>query len=285
MRVGRIALIAVALLLAGATAFMAQSWIEAERSSIRKAAAPKPTTGVRVLVAKTKLSTGHFINPENVHWVSWPDSSVSPAYFVQGKHKLEDVVGSVVRYTVGVGEPLNESRVVSPNGRGFMAAVLQPGMRSVSVPVTLTSGISGFIFPGDRVDIILTHVYQQGQDGSRDLRAGETVLTDIRVLAIDQKTDGKPGETMVARTVTFEVTPKQSETLAVASDLGKLKLSLRSLAREDGSENGDVAVSSGDKGMKRTSFTLDSDASSLLPGNGNKNDKVTILRGKGEDGQ
>lgn len=283
MRVGRIALVAVALLLAGATAFMAKSWIEAERSSLRKAAAPKQTTGQKVLVAKTRLSTGQFINQENVHWVEWPQASMSPAYFVQGKAKLEDVVGSVVRSTVGVGEPLNTARVVSPNGRGFMAAVLQPGMRAVSVPVTLTTGISGFVFPGDHVDIILTHTYQQGQDGARDRKAGETVLTDIRVLALDQKTDSKPGDaSMVARTVTFEVTPKQSETLAVALDLGKLSLTLRSLARDEVAENGDAGVASGDK-VSRTSFTLDSQASSLLAGAGGTRKKVTILRGKSDE--
>lgn len=282
MRFGRIALVAVALVLAGATAFMAKSWIEAERSSLRKANAPKATTAQRVLVAKTKLATGQFINPENVHWVAWPQGSMSPAYFVEGKAKLEDVVGSVVRYPVSVGEPLNVGRVVSPNGRGFMAAVLQPGMRAVSVPVTLTSGISGFIFPGDRVDIILTHVYQQGQDGARDRKAGETILTDVRVLALDQKTDTKPGETLIARTVTFEVTPKQSETLAVAHELGRLSLSLRSLARDDNAEEGDIAAASGHKGLLRTTFTLDSDASSLLSGGTGGGRGVTVLRGKNE---
>lgn len=279
MRIGRLVLVAVALLLAGTTAFMAKTWIENERTAMRKAMAPKPTANKRVLVAKTRLATGQFVNPENVHWVAWPEGSISSAYFVEGRRKLEDVVGSVVRNPVGVGEPLNVERVVSPDGRGFMAAVLQPGMRAVSVPVTLTTGISGFIFPGDRVDIILTHVYQQGQDGARDRRAGETVLTDVRVLAIDQKTDTKPGETLVARTVTFEVTPKQSETLAVANDLGRLSLSLRSLARDDSAEAADAAVASGDKGLTRTSFTLDSEASSLLSGSGTGRG-VTVLRGK-----
>lgn len=281
MRFGRIALVAVALVLAGATAFMAKSWLEAERSSLRKAASPKSTHGQRVLVAKTKLHTGQFVNPENVHWVAWPESSVSPAYFIEGKRKLEDVVGSVVRYPVGVGEPLNVDRVVSPNGRGFMAAVLQPGMRAVSVPVTLTSGISGFVFPGDRVDVILTHIYHQGQDGARDRKAGETVLTDVRVLALDQKTEVKSGDPTPARTVTFEVTPKQSETLAVANDLGKLSLSLRSLARDESAENAEAAAASGDKGLTRTSFTLDSEASSLLSGAGSGRG-VTVLRGKKE---
>lgn len=284
MRIGRVALVAVAVLLAGATAYMAQSWIESERSSLRKAAVPKAApAGKKVLVAKTRLATGQFIHPENVHWVAWPDASVSPAYFIEGKKKLEDVVGSVVRFPVGVGEPLNESRVVHPNGRGFMAAVLQPGFRAVSVPVNVTSGIAGFVFPGDRVDILLIHVYGGGGDNGRERRAGETILTDIRVLAIDQKTDSKPGETTVPRTVTFEVTQKQSETLAVAADLGRLSLSLRSLARDEAADALETGAASGDKAGPRTSFTLDTEASSLLGGSGSAQQKVTVLRGKSDD--
>jgi pilus assembly protein CpaB len=280
MRIGRIVLIAVAMLLAGTTAFMAKSWLDRERSSIRKAAAPAPLANQRILVAKTRLTTGQFITPDNVKWVPWPSESVSAGFVVEGKRKLEDVIGSVVRLPIGAGEPMNDNRIVAPNGRGFMAAVLEPGMRAVSVPVTLTSGISGFIFPGDRVDIVLTHTYQQNQ--GRDRKAGETILTDVRVLAIDQKVENKPGEIQIAKSVTFEVTPKQSEILAVTADLGRLSLSLRSLARDDHEDPIDVAAASGDKGMPRTSFTLDSDASSLLSGAGGAKNTITVLRGKVE---
>jgi pilus assembly protein CpaB len=281
MRKGGIALVAVAVLLAGTTAMVAKNWIERERSSIRKASAPAAITGQRVLVSKTRLTTGQFVTADNVKWVTWPSDSVSAEFFVEGKRKLEDVVGSVVRLPMGPGEPLNDNRVISPNGRGFMAAVLQPGMRAVSVPVTLTSGISGFVFPGDRVDIVLTHTYQQGN--GRDMKAGETILSDIRVVAIDQKVDSKPGEIQIAKSVTFEVTPKQSEVLAVVADLGRLSLSLRSLARDEQDDAIDAFLSSGDKGMPRTSFTLDSEASSLLGGgpSGTKQ-TLTVLRGKAD---
>lgn len=282
MRIGRIALVAVALLLAVVTAFVAKNWIEKERSSIRKAAAPQQMAEQRVLVAKARLATGQFITSDNVKWVPWPAESVSSGFVIEGKQKLDEVVGSVVRFPIGVGEPVNDSRIVAPGGRGFMAAVLQPGMRAVSVPVTLTSGISGFVFPGDHVDIVLTLVYQQGAN-SRELRAGETILTDIRVLAIDQKVESKPGETQIAKSVTFEVTSKQSEILAVAADLGRLSLSLRSLARDEHEDPVDVAVASGNKGVPRTTFTLDSEASSLLSGAGGAKNTITILRGKASE--
>lgn len=280
MRIGRVALVVVAVSLAVVTAFLAKNWIEKERSSIRKAAAPQQMAEQRVLVAKTRLATGQFVSSDNVKWVSWPAESISSGFVIEGKQKLDEIVGSVVRFPIGVGEPINDSRIVAPGGRGFMAAVLQPGMRAVSVPVTLTSGISGFVFPGDHVDIVLTLVYQQNTNNGRELRAGETILTDIRVLAIDQKVESKPGETQIAKSVTFEVTPKQSEVLAVAADLGRLSLSLRSLARDEHEESADIAAASGDKGMPRTSFTLDSDASSLLSGAGGAKNTITVLRGK-----
>lgn len=278
MRIGRVALVAVAVLLAVVTAFLAKNWIEKERSSIRKAA-PQQIAEQRVLVAKARLATGQFITSDNVKWVPWPAESISSGFVIEGKQKLDEIVGSVVRFPIGIGEPINDSRIVAPGNRGFMAAVLQPGMRAVSVPVTLTSGISGFVFPGDHVDIVLTLVYQQNNNG-RELRAGETILTDIRVLAIDQKVESKPGETQIAKSVTFEVTPKQSEVLAVAADLGRLSLSLRSLARDEHEESVDVAAASGNKGMPRTSFTLDSEASSLLSGAGGAKNTITVLRGK-----
>jgi pilus assembly protein CpaB len=284
MRFGRIGLVAAAIVLALGTAFMVQNWLESERNAMRKSEgvkAPAPTA--RILVAKNNIGVGQFVTPDNVKWVSWPEGGVQPTYFVEGKRQITDAAGSVVRHAISAGEPLTQGQIVSPGDRGFMAAVLQPGMRAVSVPVTLTSGISGFVFPGDRVDIVLVHVYKPATDGDREHRAGETVLTDIRVLAVDQKTDSKPGEPILARSVTFEVNGKQAETLALAAEMGKLSLSLRSLATAGtfDDENKDTGVNSGDKGMMHTTFTLDSDASSLLSGGvgGKTGERVTLLRG------
>jgi pilus assembly protein CpaB len=284
MRFGRIGLIAAAIVLALGTAFLVQNWLEAERNAIRKTDNVKPPAPTaRVLVAKTDIGVGQFITPDNVKWANWPEGGVQPSYFVEGKRQISDAAGSVVRHAISAGEPLTQGQIVSPGDRGFMAAVLQPGMRAVSVPVTLTSGISGFVFPGDRVDIVLVHVYKPAAEGDREHRAGETVLSDIRVLAVDQKTDSKPGEPILARSVTFEVNGKQAEILALAAEMGKLSLSLRSLANPGGvgdEDNKDTGVSSGDKGMMHTTFTLDSEASSLLSGGGpGHGERVTLLRG------
>jgi pilus assembly protein CpaB len=180
----------------------------------------------------------------------------------------------VARQPFGPGEPITENKIVAPGSRGFLAAVLRPGMRAVSVPVTATSGISGFVFPGDQVDILITHplAASGGKGEGVQHQASETVLHDVRVLAVDQKLDSKGGDAVVAHTATLEVTPKQSEVIAVASEMGKLSLSLRSLTTPPGEE---ATADSADNPGSGT-FTLDSEVSQLLA---LKDNTITVLRG------
>jgi pilus assembly protein CpaB len=288
MRLKSVLLIVAALVVAGFTAFMVRSWLDAERAAAQRALANRPQApqpvGVQVLVAKRDLPVGTFLRPEHLRWQAWPEASLSPAYAVEGKKKLEDFVGSVVRLPIASGEPITDGRVVSPGNSGFLAAVLRPGYRAVSVPVTVTSGISGFVFPGDHVDVLLTHNLPQPVDGGLERRAGLTVLRDIRVLALDQRVDVKPGENAVPRTATIEVTPKQSEVVAVVVEMGKLSLSLRSLQRDEPllPENDpfqQVDLSTIEKKKDKDdfpdrTFTLDSEVSSLLSVR-----RITIMRG------
>jgi pilus assembly protein CpaB len=163
----------------------------------------------------------------------------------------------VARDPFAPGEPITEVKIVAPGSRGFLAAALSPGMRAVSVPVTATSGISGFVFPGDQVDILITHRLAGNADNSHE--AAETVLHNVRVIAVDQKLDSKNGEALVAHTATLEVTPKQSEIIAVATEIGKLSLSLRSLATAPGD-----GLADGSAGDARGTYTLDNEVSQLL---------------------
>jgi pilus assembly protein CpaB len=292
MRLKSLLLIVVALVVAGFTAYMVRNWLEAERAAALRAMQNKPAPAIaatQVLVAKSNLPVGTFLRPEHLRWQAWPEASLSPAYVVQGKKQLEDYVGSVVRVPVAAGEPITDGRVVSPGNSGFLAAVLKPGYRAVSVPVTVTSGISGFVFPGDHVDLILTHSVPGEVEGI-ERRAGVTVLRDIRVLALDQKLDMKPGEAAVARTATIEVTPKQSEMVAVLVEMGKLSLSLRSLAREeavppDEAEGNPDAIHQVDLKQPESiklkpeqpagkTFTLDTEVSGLMSVR-----RVTVIRG------
>ena len=150
------------------------------------------------------------------------------------------MVGAVVRSRIAVGEPVTDGAVVKPGDRGFLAAVLNPGMRAVSVPITPTSANSGLIFPGDRVDLILTQTLIPGDGEGGTRRVSETVLKNLRIIAMGVETGddaeaGKANER--AKTATLEVTPGQAETVALLTELGKLSLSLRSLAADGEAES------------------------------------------------
>jgi pilus assembly protein CpaB len=190
------------------------------------------------------------------------------------------------------------AKIIAPGDRGFLAAVLRPGMRAISVPVTVTSGISGFIFPGDSVDLLLTYQVPSppttGDDQKKNVyehKAAATVMRNIRVIGIDQRLESKAGEAVVAHTATFEVTPKQSEAIALASEIGKVALTLRSLVPAPGEPgSGDKvadaasAPSPDSPIVESATYTLDNEISPLLPKRASgKADSdtgvVTILRG------
>jgi pilus assembly protein CpaB len=306
-----IILIAFALVAALGTAMLARGWMNSQRPVV--AAAPKaaPAEAAQyVLVAKTALPAGRFIKPEDLRWQGWPEGQVPASYMLKGKRKPEELTGAVVRKGIAADEPVTDERVVKPGDRGFMAAVLEPGFRAVSVSVTATSGIAGFVFPGDHVDLLVTHSVRNDEPGGRkSALVTETVLRDVRVVAIDQRTDDQNVTPTVARTVTFEVTPKQAEMVNVARRLGELTLSLRSLSREElqGAlpvpaelEQGDAALPEevtalvgedaakagetvedakpGEVTIAEGRFTIDSEVSQLIGGLGD-NRKVQIVRG------
>lgn len=224
MSVRNIILILVAVAITAGTGLVARSWIGNQRQE-PVAVAPPPIKKTFVLVADKDLPTGTFIKENLLTWQSWPDEKLHPSYLIKGKSDLKELVGSVVRRSITAGEPVSTGRLVQPGSRGFLAAVLRPGYRAVSLRINATSSISGLVFPGDRVDVILTHTVDAK-------RVSETVLTNVRVLAIDQQINDQTQSPKVGKHATFEVTPKQAEMFSVLSDMGKLSLSLRSLAKD-----------------------------------------------------
>ena len=277
MRARTLILFLVALLLAGGTAILVRSWLAQQRTT-EVTAAPMPPPDLpqkSVLVARGQITRGQILKPENLAWRPWPESGIDPANIQAGTKPLESFAGWVARERIGAGDPITETKIVQPGSRGFLAAALQPGMQAISVVVTPASDVSGFILPGDHVDVVITHTLPgTGDNPGMQHRAAETVLRDVRVLGVDQKLDSK-GEAVVAHTATLEVTPKQSEIIAVASEIGKLSLGLRSLGTpqsEDRDSSGDA--SSG-------TYTLDSDVSRLIS---QKDNAVTVLRGNGKSG-
>jgi pilus assembly protein CpaB len=257
------------LLLAVSGIFFARAWLIAQRThpepTVAAAPAPPPPP-THVLVANVEIPVGTFLKDEMLRWQSWPSQTLDPNYMVQGKVDPKALTGAVARRAIAAGEPMTESRIVRPGDRGFVAAVLRPGMRAVSFGVNETSGLAGLAYPGDRVDLILTHnVGPSPADPAAGHRASETFLQNVRILAIDQALGHAPGQPpQVGRTATVEVTTKQAELVSVAIDLGRISFALRSLANPPGDAAGAndvINIPDPDRGQ---TFTLDNDVSSVV---------------------
>lgn len=227
----KLVLLLGALIIAIGTAVAARS-IFAGASTPQAEAAVAVPVGPKVLVAQRGLPVGTIVTADAIGFQQWPESLVQDAYFIDGEADMAKLLGTVVRHPITAGEPVTQGSLVAPGDRGFLAAALGPGMRAVTVPVSAKTGVGGFVFPGDRVDLVLTQTVK-GAEGT-DLKTSETILSNLRVLATDQSTTQETveGKTVVRafRTVTLEVTPKIAEKVAVAQTIGTLSLSLRSIA-------------------------------------------------------
>ncbi len=244
----KIALLAGALIVAVATAFLARSMFAGEAApQAAAAAAPNTQNMPHVLVATKSLPIGTIVGPDAYRFQPWPEELIEDAYFIEGKADVNQLAGSVVRTAIAAGQPVVQGSLIRSGDRGFLAAALGPGMRAVTVPVNMQSSVAGFIFPGDRVDLMLTQSVAGGGDGP-PLKVSETILGNLRVLATDQRTsavgaDGQP-EVQTYSNVTLEVTPPMAEKISVAQTIGAISLSLRSLA--DTSEGLEEALASGE---------------------------------------
>lgn len=248
MDVRKIILLVGALLIAGVTAFMARSLVFGTATPQAAAtAAAQPLDGPEVLVATRSLPIGTILDATALKFQPWPKDLVDNAYFLKKDTDLKSLQGTVVRNAITAGQPVTQGALVKPGDRGFLAAALGPGMRAVTVPVQANAAVAGFVFPGDRIDLMLTQTVPGGGDGP-PLKVTETVLRNIRVLATDQRTDNavdESGKTVVHTfsSITVEATPKLSEKLAVAQTLGSLSVALRSIA--DNSSELEEAIASG----------------------------------------
>jgi Flp pilus assembly protein CpaB len=244
----KIILLAGALIIAIATAFMARSMFSNSGAPQATAANMQPALdGPQVLVATRALPVGTIIEPNSFRFQPWPKDLVENAYYLKDSVDPASLAGSVVRNAITAGQPVTQGALVKPGDRGFLAAALGPGMRAVTVPVSAQSSVAGFIFPGDRVDLVLTQQVVGGGDG-QPLKVSETIVQNMRVLATDQRTDaigedGKP-KVVTYSNVTLEVTPKIAEKIAVAQTVGSLSLSLRSMA--DSTSDLESAIASGE---------------------------------------
>jgi len=282
-----ILLIAAALLLVIGTVFVARAWLDSQRQPVAAVPEPKKVEAVRVLVAEIALPAGTFLKEEHLRWQPWPsDSPIPETYLVKKTTQPGDLFGAVIRRGIAAGEPITTGRIIKPGERGFMAAVLTPGYRAVSIKIGADSGVAGLVFPGDRVDIILTHNLEKN-DGSQH-RASETVLKNVRVLALDSRVDDETGQPKLAKTATLELTPKQVEILSVSRELGRLSLSLRALAKNE-AELERLAKSGAPleepEPTSGKTYTWDAEASVLVRFPESDGQTVTVVRGNNTQNQ
>src|SRR5580692_4509369 len=229
MKTARIVVLGIALSAGAVAAYLA--------SGSEKAVAPPPTVQlptVDILVAKSDIGLGQFVGPDDMQWQTWPAATASNSFIrrTERPDATAQIAGSIARSPFIAGEPIREPKLVKANGSGFMAAVLPGGMRAVSTEISPETGAGGFILPNDRVDVILSkHEKNPDRSGTADIVNSEIILPNIRVLAIDQAPKEKDGQnSVVGKTVTLELKPEQTETLARARQSGTLSLALRSIA-------------------------------------------------------
>lgn len=228
MNTRRLVVLLLAAVAAGGAALLVRGLLGGGTPNADARVEPPPIAIANVLVAADNLQPGQQLQASQVRWQQWPASGADPSFIMQssGISLQAAVAGTVVRATIVKGEPITYAKIVKSSAAGFMAATLRPGMRAASISVSLASVAGGFILPNDRVDVILT----QSPNGSSKMARSSIVLSDVRVLAIDQTTDSKNQKVVSdARTATLELTPEQAENLARAQASGTLSLALRPL--------------------------------------------------------
>jgi pilus assembly protein CpaB len=204
-----------------------------------------------ILVAATALSAGTLLRAKDVAWQQ-STGDTQPGQVVRprapaGNPNLEldqqaraEMYGAALRIDVLAREPISRSAIVKPGDRDFLQVVLSPQARAIAIPVATGGASTGILYPGDRVDVILTQTFKHDPPLARR-SVGETVVENLRVLAIDPlepRTNGTPSG--FGRTVTLEVTPEQAERVNVAAELGKLSLTLRSVSTANGTGSSTV---------------------------------------------
>lgn len=210
-------------------------------------------SSTKVLVSRSDMRIGSLLTPDDFEWSDWPEKAVHEGYFTQdmSPEAVEELSGSVVKTSLLEGEPISATKIVKKGETGFMAAILAPGLRAISVEISPETASAGFILPDDRVDVILTYEIEVVTDrGVEETTVTNTIIENARILAIDQifgEIDGQPA--LTGSTATLELAPRQAELLAHSSRLGSISLALRSVAdadENDGAATANTSLLDGD---------------------------------------
>jgi pilus assembly protein CpaB len=262
------------MLLAGfaamTTAVLTKSWMDRQTPQAPPVSTQSTT---EILVIARDVAAGTALGSDDLRYERWPEHDLTPRMIVRqpDSDPKSQFVGQIARRPLNEGEPLWGASLLRTDALGVLAGMLAPGSRAVSIAITSSSAVSGFVTPGDKVDIVLAadlrNTLDQGSTDKSDVIqrfVAETVLTDIRVLAIDQQiARGRDGGALQGKTATVEVTPKQAEILTAAGMLGQLQLVLRGLPAEKGAE-APTAVPPDGRPSPDANFTGDIESSKAL---------------------
>jgi len=231
MKTAQIVVLGVALGAAGIAAYLMAGSEPPPPPPPQPVAAPIDV--VEILVAKADINMGQVVSANEMHWQAWPTAAANQNFVRKSDRPdaIQQLSGAIARSPMVLGEPIREAKLIKANGSGFMAAILPSGMRAISTEISPETGAGGFILPNDHVDVILSRRDKEAEKASGvDVHTSETILSNVRVLAIDQTVEEKNGQrVVVGKTATLELSPRQAEQLALSRQLGTLTLALRSL--------------------------------------------------------
>jgi pilus assembly protein CpaB len=231
MKAARLVVLTVAIAAGGVAALLAGR--SEKPAAVKPEVVVKPST-IDILVAKTDIPMGQALSAGDIEWQAWP-ATTATGNFIRKPDRpaaIENLSGQIARTPFVAGEPIREAKLVDAKGSGFMAAILPSGKRAVATQITPETGAGGFILPNDHVDVVLSRRDKDPDktNGGGDANVSEIILSNVRVLAIDQSVEEKNGQkVVVGKTATLELSPAQVETLTQAQQAGTISLALRSI--------------------------------------------------------
>lgn len=237
MKAARLVVLGIAIAAGGLAALLAGG------SDDTPPPAPEPVAKletVDILIANAEIAVGTRLAAAQLQWQQWPLAAAGPSFIrkTDKPNAIEELSGYIARGAFATGEPIQEARLLKADGSGYMAAILPSGMRAIATEISPETGAGGFILPGDRVDVILTRKDKEAEKSAGvEITTSETIISNVRVLAIDQTVEDKNGQkVVVGKTTTLEMTQRQAETLSLGRQLSVLTLSLRSIVDGDKTE-------------------------------------------------
>jgi pilus assembly protein CpaB len=224
MNRGRTIVLLLAVVCAALAMFMMKNLVKSPKTKV----VTQELSETQVLVAGSDINLGEPVKGNSLKWQPWPASSSSGYITKQSNPRAaEELVGAIARVNIGAGDPIRQQKLVKLEQGGVMAAILPAGYRALSIEIDNEQGVSGLILPNDRVDVVLTSKAK----GEQQQAGSETLLLNVRVLAIGENFETKDGQKSIkGKTATLALTPEQVEVITQARNRGSLWLSLRSIA-------------------------------------------------------